>query len=498
MKRTISKIFCVIMALCVFLGAMPVMSFAQDEPDGYVVVDPIDAISFSPEVQLEIPEGATDEFEANKFYGATSDADTPYLFYSQLSDNQKIIYDLIYSAGVTETIALPFDYPSAHYTGSGATYEEALENVKAILTNDVAAAITAVAEDNPLIFWINGFGYGFSYYKTQIDSVCYVYTCDVTLTIRLDTNSYANFTVVQNCYDQLVEAVNDFKVNGINRFEKVKSINDTLCDMVTYPEQQGTFSDGSPWYGPMAHQPTGALLNGSAVCEGYAEAFKLICDREGIPCITVLGTGNGGAHKWNYVKMDDNKWYMMDVTWNDQVSHTYYNWFNTGSTFDGGDHVNGGQMYSGTDFVLQYPTLEAENYMLGVLMVDAPDLAFSNTKNVLYVGKGQTDYLDYVGMQDGISGTINSYDVTGTRLSLTNDNTSVTKAYTVAMRGDINSSDTVTADDYNLVVATAKAQNNVTENTGNFYAGDMTQDGAIDGFDAITLDLYLDGTIDFN
>ena len=46
MKRTISKIFCVIMALCVFLGAMPVMAFANDEPDGYVVVEDIKVTEF--------------------------------------------------------------------------------------------------------------------------------------------------------------------------------------------------------------------------------------------------------------------------------------------------------------------------------------------------------------------------------------------------------------------------------------------------------------------
>ena len=36
MKRMVSKIFCVIMALCVFLGAMPIASFAEDgKPDGF-------------------------------------------------------------------------------------------------------------------------------------------------------------------------------------------------------------------------------------------------------------------------------------------------------------------------------------------------------------------------------------------------------------------------------------------------------------------------------
>ena len=497
MKRMISKILCIIMALCLFLGAMPIMSFANNEPDGFVEVEGMDAIDFSPEVQLEMSNNVTDGMFADKFYSNGADANTPYRFFNQLTDNQKLIYQAILNAGVKESILLPFEYPANPIVGSGVSYNDAVTNVKTILSNDIVAAISAVAEDNPMIFWLNGFSYSFSYYQGSSGSTYYVFACDITLTIRLDTNSYANFTVVQQKYNELATAVNNFKVNGINHYEKIKSINDQLCDIVTYPDVQGYFSDGSPYYGPMAHQPTGALLNGSAVCEGYAEALKLICDREGIPCITVLGTGNGGAHKWNYVKMDDGKWYMVDTTWNDQITYKLYDWFITGSDFDGGDHVNSGKMFS-ADFTLVYPTLSTDNYSMGVLRANTPDLAYNNTNNILYVGKGNTNYLNYLGLPSNISGTVSSSAVTGARLTVTNNNTAVTRTYTVAMRGDINATDTVTTDDYNLVVSTATAKNNVTQNTAKFYAGDMTQDGAIDGFDAIALDLYLEDTLKFN
>ena len=47
------------------------------------------------------------------------------------------------------------------------------------------------------------------------------------------------------------------------------------------------------------------------VCEGYAKAFKILCDRFNIPCTLVSGlayTGSGSAgeaHMWNLVKMPD-------------------------------------------------------------------------------------------------------------------------------------------------------------------------------------------------
>ena len=84
MKRTISKIFCVIMALCVFLAAMPIMSFANNEPDGFVEVEGMDAIDFSPEVQLEMSNNVTDGMFADKFYSNGADANTPYRFFNQL------------------------------------------------------------------------------------------------------------------------------------------------------------------------------------------------------------------------------------------------------------------------------------------------------------------------------------------------------------------------------------------------------------------------------
>lgn len=51
------------------------------------------------------------------------------------------------------------------------------------------------------------------------------------------------------------------------------------------------------------------------VCEGYARAFKVLCDRVEIPCVLVDGDA-GGPHMWNYTQID-NLWYGVDVTWND-------------------------------------------------------------------------------------------------------------------------------------------------------------------------------------
>jgi len=48
----------------------------------------------------------------------------------------------------------------------------------------------------------------------------------------------------------------------------------------------------------------GALVNGSAVGEGFAMAFKALCDELGFDCRIVLGTLDGRVHAWNIVYID--------------------------------------------------------------------------------------------------------------------------------------------------------------------------------------------------
>ena len=72
----------------------------------------------------------------------------------------------------------------------------------------------------------------------------------------------------------------------------------------------------------------GALVQGTAVCAGYAHAYELLMKRVGIPTWYVTGTsispsGTVVPHAWNLVQLDGD-WYYTDVTWDDQKSYTFY------------------------------------------------------------------------------------------------------------------------------------------------------------------------------
>lgn len=91
-----------------------------------------------------------------------------------------------------------------------------------------------------------------------------------------------------------------------------------------------------------SYSPRGVLINKKAVCQGYAETFKLFMDALNIPCKFVRGATNGGGHGWNMVQIN-NKWYHIDVTWDDPVpdekGRLRYNYFLIPDSKMDDDHV---------------------------------------------------------------------------------------------------------------------------------------------------------------
>lgn len=121
------------------------------------------------------------------------------------------------------------------------------------------------------------------------------------------------FTDPKGMTQRVKDAIESFTPTGDTLYEKVLSIHDFVCASTVYDKK-----------GSYAYNAYGALVDGRSVCEGYAEAFKLLCDRNGIGCVLVSGTGITSSgqenHMWNYVLMDDGRWYAVDATWDDGKS----------------------------------------------------------------------------------------------------------------------------------------------------------------------------------
>lgn len=109
----------------------------------------------------------------------------------------------------------------------------------------------------------------------------------------------------------------------MGEFEKELYFHDALAARILYNES--TLN---------CHNAYGALVEGYATCDGYAEAFQYLLHREGIQSFVAKGysynfkTQSYGAHAWNYVLIDG-AYYQIDLTWDDldaeQLSYEYFN-----------------------------------------------------------------------------------------------------------------------------------------------------------------------------
>ncbi len=132
-------------------------------------------------------------------------------------------------------------------------------------------------------------------------------------TFELDvTKTKAAAGVAENAADVVADAA------SMTDLQKVNYYREWICSQVAYNRiaSNGQTAYGDPW------QLIYVFDNDSStdvVCEGYAKAFKLLCDltdfeSNSVECHIVEGTLNGGDHMWNLLTMDDGRNYLADVT----------------------------------------------------------------------------------------------------------------------------------------------------------------------------------------
>ena len=126
-------------------------------------------------------------------------------------------------------------------------------------------------------------------------------------------------------------------------YMKVFIIHNYIINNCKYASDYTSNSD------PSYYTAYGALVNGKAVCDGYASAAKILFDFCGIENIKVSGTSKGVGHAWNLIKLD-NDYYHIDTTWDDPVSHNgidylKYNYYNLTDSEISYDHIWNAEEY---------------------------------------------------------------------------------------------------------------------------------------------------------
>lgn len=115
--------------------------------------------------------------------------------------------------------------------------------------------------------------------------------------------------------------------------ETIKAIHDYIVNTLTYDPRvscpwwatQELYNEVDSIYNKACSQYTMknniTLASKYGVCHHYADLFRDMCNRMGIPCEDVTGMGNGESHAWNRVYIDG-KWSLVDCTWDDPISQT--------------------------------------------------------------------------------------------------------------------------------------------------------------------------------
>jgi len=199
--------------------------------------------------------------------------------------------------------------------------------------NQVLSVLQKVLSDYPQYFYVSRYcmvAYGLK--RRNIRAMVLLYT-DGEATDEFDENlnytKTANRTVINRKIDTLQSSVNSIVSqipDNASDIIKEKIIHDYVVKSVAYANDEAENIENTDKTLPHAFDLYGAVVEKSAVCEGYAKMFQYLCYCVGINSTQVIGTSNGGNHMWNTAKIDG-QWYQIDATWDDSeyISYDYFN-----------------------------------------------------------------------------------------------------------------------------------------------------------------------------
>lgn len=212
-------------------------------------------------------------------------------YFMRLTDSEKrvyrAIYDLWVKGGSVAKLCLP---------GSGFTLPTGMK---------LHQLVTYIIDENPHLF--------------HLETSHFLYErCGEWVTIQAD-NVYSReeyeciYAELIIKVDQICELARQYNTD----YERFRFLHDYLAMNIVY--DKGVPDSRSQ---RESHTIVGALLMRACVCDGYARAYRLLCDQLHLSCIVAIGEstvpGAEGPHAWNYVKLDK-KVYHVDVTWDSNL-----------------------------------------------------------------------------------------------------------------------------------------------------------------------------------
>ncbi len=190
----------------------------------------------------------------------------------------------------------------------------------ALPEEEIRLVLEAFRQDQPEVFWL---GNAFSY---------------ASLPGGMQLELYALYPAgacraMQAALIQRAQEMLEGLTQEMQPFERELFLHDALLAGCVYQETPGGKEES-----PMLFTAYGALVEGHAVCEGYAAAVQLLLRAAGLPVRQVNGAAGGTPHAWNAVELEG-EWYHLDATWNATAGACRYDYFNITSEAILTDHT---------------------------------------------------------------------------------------------------------------------------------------------------------------
>ena len=295
-----------------------------------------------------------------------------YDFSSQLGANAKAIYDSKVEWYATEhhTGEWTCEFGEGVYQFQGVVTsngyfektdpdtESAYEACKEQLSADMQAAADAFKHDHPEVFWIRspktysftissvpdteqtgddgktrsvfqivsatykpvetfaGAGSLISSYQAGVQAAVAKVRemADSWNTEGVETGSTAYQALLVRAADEYLCSRLFYDHSALNTAVSVSAAENSGSQSVACNDAYRIYTSAAAFLGETDHLTMGV------VCEGYAKAFKVLCDQLGVPAVCVSGLSNksrtGSGHMWNLAQIGGS-WYLVDVTWDD-------------------------------------------------------------------------------------------------------------------------------------------------------------------------------------
>jgi transglutaminase/protease-like cytokinesis protein 3 len=172
-------------------------------------------------------------------------------------------------------------------------YSECIDDVNEMSTN------------TNLLSNLNSFVSTFNQYNTVSTYTTPLLNGKVKITVNKTYDDYA----IEKINEKVDEIYNSLNITGKDLREQILAIHDYIINHTKYDSLKITNINDTTYHSSTAY---GLLFEGYAVCSGYADTMALFLDKLNIPNIKVASA----THVWNLVLLD-NKWYHLDLTWDD-------------------------------------------------------------------------------------------------------------------------------------------------------------------------------------